>query len=159
MATIGFFGTHFVSSVLYTVESTLRNDLYITGLKQNGEKKYLISKSMIEDVWKRICIRLRSFISTYAGFQLTTKYAAHFWKVFLEGKGTFTAGRIELLMIALPFVLRDLIRPELVLIERAIASGDIIRDVASGNRVPLPTDPCPGILKALALFSWLVLSG
>jgi len=157
MATIGFFGTHFVGAVLYTVESTLRNDLYITGLKQNGEKKYLISKSMIEDVWKRICIRLRSFISTYAGFQLTSKYAAHFWKVFLEGKGTFTAGRMELLMIALPFVLRDLIRPELTLIERAIASGDIIRD--AGNRVPVPADPCPGMIKALALFlDWYYLA-
>jgi hypothetical protein len=97
--------------------------------------------------------------ASYQPFQLTTKYAAHFWKVFLEGKGTFTAGRIELLMIALPFVLRDLIRPELVLIERAIASGDIIRDVASGNRVPLPTDPCPGMIKALALFlDWYFLA-
>ena len=140
MATIGFFGTHFVGSVLYTVQSTLRNDLYITGLNKKGERKYLVSMSMIEDVWKRICIRLRLFISTYAGFQLTAKYAAHFWKVFLEGKGTFTAGRMELLMIALPFVLRDLIRPELALIERAIASGEIIRDAASGNRVPLPAD-------------------
>ena len=158
MATIGFFGTHFVGSVLYTVQSTLRNDLYITGLNKKGERKYLVSMSMIEDVWKRICIRLRLFISTYAGFQLTAKYAAHFWKVFLEGKGTFTAGRMELLMIALPFVLRDLIRPELALIERAIAYGEIIRDLA-GNQVPLPADPCPGMIKALALFlDWYYLA-
>jgi hypothetical protein len=50
MATIGFFGTHFVSSVLFTVESTLSNDLYITGHNKNGDKEYLISMLMIEDV-------------------------------------------------------------------------------------------------------------
>ena len=54
MATIGFFGKHFVSSVLYTVETTLRNDLYITGCNKKGEKKYFISMSMLEDVWKRV---------------------------------------------------------------------------------------------------------
>ena len=50
MATIGFFGKYFVSSVLYAIETTLRNDNYITGHKKNGDKNYLISTSMIEDV-------------------------------------------------------------------------------------------------------------
>ena len=41
MATIGFFGRHFVSSVLYTVETTLRNDLYITGHNKKRRKEVL----------------------------------------------------------------------------------------------------------------------
>ena len=113
---------------------------------------------MLEGVWKRACARLESFDSDFAGVQFTSKYAAHFWKVFVEGKGTFTAGRMELLMIALPSVLRDLIAPEIKLIQRAIDSGDIIRD-ATGQKVQPPANPCPGIIKALVhLLDWYYLA-
>ena len=75
----------------------------------------------MEAVFNRLCERLEHFHSSHAGFQLTSKYTAHFKHVFLKGKGTFTAGRMLLLMMALPFVLPSLLDPELALLRRALA--------------------------------------
>jgi len=102
--------------------------------------------------------RLTHFSSDISGFQLTSKYAAHVRHVFLEGKSAFTAGRLEMLLMALPFVLRDLIDPELRLIEQAIRDGKVDKD-ARGNLPEPPDDPCPDIIRALASFlDWYMLA-
>ena len=150
-ATIGLFGQHIVKSVIYKVDTTLRNDSYTKGKTKEGRPRYLISEAALDAVWTRFCERLQHFDSSSAGFQLTSKYAAHFRHVFLNDKSTFTAGRIELLMMALPFVLRDLIDPEIALIEQAIRDGRIDRD-ENGNLPEPPEDPCPDMVGALAYF-------
>jgi len=94
--------------------------------------------------------RLTHFSSDISGFQLTSKYAAHVRHVFLEGKSAFTAGRLEMLLMALPFVLRDLIDPELRLIEQAIRDGKVDKDARAPRRIG--DDPCPDVIRALASF-------
>ena len=71
--------------------------------------------------------------------------------MFVEGKSAFTAGSMELLMMMLPFVLLDLIDPELSLIDKAIREGKVGMD-AMGNRPATPQDPCPDMVRALACF-------
>ena len=109
MAVIGLFGTHICNSIVHKIRTTLRNESFIKGRTTEGNPIYIISEAALEDVFDRLCERLQHFRSTRSGFQLTIKYTAHFKSVFLRGKGTFTAGRMLLLMMALPFALRDLL--------------------------------------------------
>lgn len=104
--------------------------------------------------------RLANFCSDVSGFELTTKYCAHVKHVFPEGKSTFTAGRLELLFMALCFVLRDLIDPELRLIEQAICDGKVDKGTDSDGKFPEPPDnPCPDIIRALACFlDWYMMA-
>jgi hypothetical protein len=124
-ATIGLGGQHIIKALIYKIDTTLRNDAYTYGKTREGRPKHIISRATMEGVWTRMLQRLANFCSDVSGFELTTKYCAHVKHVFLEGKSTFTAGRLELLFMALCFVLRDLIDPELRLIEQAIRDGKV----------------------------------
>ena len=104
----------------------------------NPSLRYIISKAALEGVYDRLCKRLQHFQSSHAGFQLTSKYTAHFKHVFLHGKGTFTAGSTLMLMPAIIFVLLDLLTPEL----------EIIRCEISGqNRIKARTTQSSGSLE------------
>ena len=156
-ATIGLVGHHIVPSIIYKIRKLLRNDLYTKGLTAEGNPRYLISEAMLDEVFTRLCRRLQEYQSSYAGFQLTPKYTAHFKRVFLEGKSTFTASRLELLMIALPSVLRDLIPQEIEFIKLAIKNKQV--DVVDGRMPEPPEDPCPEIVNCLACFlDWYMMA-
>ena len=131
-ATIGLFG-HLVKAVTYKVQNTLRDDSYVQGKTREVDPKLFISMPTFDSVWTRLCRRLTHVCSNVSGLQLTPKYAAHVRHVFIVGKSTFTAGRLELLMMVLSFMLVDLIEPELRSIEHAIAENKIDRD-ANGRR-------------------------
>ena len=139
MAVIGLFGTHICNSIVHKIRTTLRNESFIKGRTTEGNPIYIISEAALEDVFDRLCERLQHFRSTRSGFQLTIKYTAHFKSVFLRGKGTFTAGRMLLLMMALPFALRDLLNQELASIRRVLPRAAV-------------EDPCPGMVRALNSF-------
>ena len=141
-ATIGLGGQHIIKAIIYKIETTLRKDSYTYGIGRDGRPQHLISKSKIDAVWTRMLQRLTHFSSDISGFQLTSKYAAHVRHVFLEGKSAFTAGRLEMLLMALPFVLRDLIDPELRLIEQAIGDGKVYKDARCNIKEP-PTTHVP----------------
>ena len=149
-ATIGLFG-HVVKSVIHKVETTLRDKLYIRGKTADGQPVYIIGMPRLDGVWRRLCRRLTHTCSDIGGYQLTPKYAAQVMQVFLYGKSTLTAVRFEMLLLALPFVLVDLIDPELRMIEQAIRDGRVDKD-AKGNRPAPPQDPCPDMVRALACF-------
>ena len=96
-----------------------------------------------------LCERLQHYHSSHAGFQLTPKYTAHFKNLFLGGKGTLTAGRMQLLMLALPFALRDLLGPEIALLRRELGKP------ATASLV----DPSTDIVQALNRFLvWFVMA-
>lgn len=150
-ATIGLGGQHLIKAAIHTIDVTLRNDAYVRGKTNDGRPKHLISRPMLEAVWTRLMRRLTHFSSDVAGFQLTPKYAAHFRHVFIEGKSTFTAGRIEMLFMVLPFVLRDIIDPEIAFIAEEIRNGRVDKN-ADGNYPEPPANPCPNMIKAFASF-------
>jgi hypothetical protein len=48
---------------------------------------------------------------------LTPEYAAHFHDIYVKKKenATYTGDRMKMLMLTLPFMVRDLIAPEVIL--------------------------------------------
>ena len=84
MATIGLFGKHICNSIVYKISNTLRNDVLIKGLTEDGSPLYIISEAVLENVYDSLCERLQHFHWSHAGFQLTSKYTAHFKRVFLD---------------------------------------------------------------------------
>ena len=120
MAVIGLFGKHICNSIVHKIRSTLRNEVLIKGRTKEGSPVYIIGEAALERVYDRLCERLQHFHSSHAGFQLTSKYTAHFKHVFLHGNGTFTACRMVMLMPAIIFVLLDLLKPEIEIIRREL---------------------------------------
>ena len=103
-------------ATLHEYERLLRSDLYSTGVDKDGNPKYLISKRMIADIWARLRDRLASIDSSTSMVEVTSDYAAHFHAMFVknhDGKH-MTGDRIKILMLNLPFMLRDLILPEVM---------------------------------------------
>ena len=147
MAVIGLFGQHICNSIVHKINTTLRNDQLATVQHQDDgttKIKYVISEAALEAVYDRLCERLEHFQSSHAGFQLTSKYTAHFKHVFLHGKGTFTAVRMQFLMMALPFALRSLLTKEFALIRRELAGQDA--------KLRTLVDPCTDMVLALNRF-------
>jgi hypothetical protein len=86
------------------------------GVDKDGNQKYLISKRMIADIWARLRDRLASIDSSTSMVEVTSDYAAHFHDMFVknhDGKH-MTGDRIKILLLNLPFMLRDLILPEVM---------------------------------------------
>ncbi len=69
----------------------------------------LFSDAAVDMVMHRIGERLICFTADDAGLRITPKYARHLYNVSVHDKGTFTAGRVENLMVVLQYVLRYLI--------------------------------------------------
>ena len=89
-----------------------RADLVTTS--RRGNKTFLISNKMLEDVWKRLRDRLASVKSSTGMIEISTDYAAHFFDMYVQkhdGKH-MTGDRMKILLLNLPFLLRDLITPE-----------------------------------------------
>ena len=103
-------------ATLHEYERLLRSDLYSMGVDKDGNQKYLISKRMIADIWARLRDRLASIDSSTSMVEVTSDYAAHFHDMFVknhDGKH-MTGDRIKILLLNLPFMLRDLILPEVM---------------------------------------------
>ena len=93
-----------MKSIVFLYKSTLqRDDLR----KPSGER--LISNAAVDRVCDRLGQRLTCFTADDAGLKITPKYAKHLFNMSVNDKGTFTAGRVEILIVAYQFVLRDLI--------------------------------------------------
>jgi hypothetical protein len=116
---IGLYGEHILPATLHEYERLLRSDLYSTGVDKDGNKKYVISKKMMAGVWARLRDRLASIGSSTSMVEVSSDYAAHFHDMFVknhDGKH-MTGDRIKILLLNLPFMLRDLIAPEVMCIQ------------------------------------------
>ena len=126
MAVISLFGQHISNSIAHKINTALRNDQLATMLRQDDGSaimaplRYVIIEATLEAVYDCRCEWLEHFQSSHAGFQLTSKYTAHFKHVFIHGKGTFTAARMRFLMMALLFALFGLLK-EFALNRRELA--------------------------------------
>ena len=69
---------------------------------------------MLAWVWARLRDRLSAVDSSLGMVHVTEDYAAHFYDMYVnkhEGKH-LTGDRVRILLLLLPFLLRDLIAPE-----------------------------------------------
>jgi hypothetical protein len=115
---IGLYGEHILPATLHEYERLLRNDMYSMDVDANGNQKYLIPKRMMANIWARLRDRLASIDSSTSVIEVTSDYAAHFFDMYVknhDGKH-MTGDRIKILLLNLPFMLRDLIWPEVICI-------------------------------------------
>ena len=106
---IGAYGEYVLPASVYRFTQVLRApELYLS------PKKPVVSDEMLRGVWMRLRDRLISLDTHSSMVQVTPSYAAHFIDMYVDkhtGKH-LTGDRIRILLLTLPFLLRDLIAPE-----------------------------------------------
>ncbi len=86
----------------------------IKGFDKNGSLIYIISKQRLKTVFSRLRNRLSSLDSSTSTIEVTTEYTSHFYDMYIrqhDGKHK-TGDRMKIPMLNLPFLMRDLLRPE-----------------------------------------------
>ncbi len=90
---ICLYSEHMLPATLHKYKRLLCSDLYSTGVDKNGNKKHFITKTEVK-----------------------SDYAAHFYDMYVknhDGKH-MTGKQIKILLLNLPFMLQDLILPEVM---------------------------------------------
>ena len=82
----------------------------------NSNGRPLITAVRPEAVWKRLSDRFATVVADTSMITMSTEYAAHFHEIYIAGKeqAKMTGDRMKMLMLTLPFMVRDLIAPEVV---------------------------------------------
>jgi hypothetical protein len=134
-----------MKSIVFLYKKTLqREDLK----KANGER--LISNATVDRVCRRLGQRLTLFTADNAGIKITPKYANHLFNVSVKDKGTFTAGRVEVLMVVYQFDLRDLIFNEVRDINARIDAAAEGEPLHGLDHV---VDPCTDMISVVSSFA------
>ena len=119
---IGLYGDYVIPSTLYEIEQVLRRPDLV--LSKPGAKvpMYLVTNEMKAGVWARLRDRLSSLDSSSTMVEVTMDYATHFCDMYVDKqKGKHLSGeRVRILLLTLPFLLRDLIAPEVISIPHTI---------------------------------------
>lgn len=106
---IGLYGEYVIPASLHKFIQVLRApNLYLS------PNNPLVKDAMLRGVWARLRDRLKSLDSSTAMVEVSTAYATHFIDMYVDkhtGKH-LTGDRIRILLLSLPFLLRDLITPE-----------------------------------------------
>ena len=108
---LGLFGDHIVPAVLYHYTQVLRRPDLL-----NSKGKPLVTTARLEAVWKRLSDRLATVVADTSMITMSTAYATHFHDIYIDGKenAKMTGDRMKMLMLTLPFLVRDLIAPEVI---------------------------------------------
>ena len=106
---LGLFGDHIVPAVLYRYTQVLRREDLV-----NSKGKPLLTVARLEAVWKRLADRFATVVADTSMITLSPEYAAHFHDIYIDGKegAKMTGDSMKMLMLTLPFAVRDLIAPE-----------------------------------------------
>ena len=104
-----YLGDHVVPAVLYRYTQVLPCEDLV-----NSKGKPLLTTARLEAVWKRLADRFATVVADTSVITLSPEYAAHFHDIYIDGKecAKMTGDRMKMLMLTLPFVVRDLIAPE-----------------------------------------------
>ena len=104
---LGLFGEHIIPAIFYRYEQAL--------LDADGNK--ILSRASLEAIWQLLADRLQTIVADTSMLTLTPEYAAHFHDIYVKKKenATYTGDRMKMLMLTLPFMVRDLIAPEVIL--------------------------------------------
>ena len=140
---LGLFGDHIVPAVLYRyTQELLRPDLI------NSKGKPLVTPARLEAVWKRLADRFATVVADTSMITLSTDYAAHFHDIYIDGKenAKMTGDRMKMLMLTIPFMVRDLIAPEVKLINAAI---DNAKPGSRLHGLPHVSDPSNDVVEVL----------
>ncbi len=80
----------------------------------NSKGKQLLTTAWLEAVWKRFVDHFATVMVDTSMITLSPEYAAHFHDIYVDGKecAKMTGGHMMMLMLTLPFLVCDLIKPE-----------------------------------------------
>ena len=140
---LGLFGDHIVPAVLYRYTQELRRPDLI-----NSKGKPLVTTARLEALWKRLADRFATVVADTSMITLSTDYAAHFHDIYIDGKenAKMTGDRMKMLMLTIPFMVRDLIAPEVKLINAAI---DNAKPGSRLHGLPHVSDPSNDVVEVL----------
>jgi hypothetical protein len=140
---LGLFGDHIVPAVLYRYTQELRRPDLI-----NSKGKPLVTTARLEAVWKRLADRFATVVADTSIITLSTDYAAHFHDIYIDGKenAKMTGDHMKMLMPTIPFMVRDLIAPEVKLINAAI---DNAKPGSRLHGLPHVSDPSNDVVEVL----------
>jgi hypothetical protein len=111
---IGLYGDILLPATMDEIEKVMRGLDTIKVVNKNMSLMYIVSKKMLRTVRKKMRDRLASVDSRFSTVERTNDYAAHFFDMYVnnhDGKH-MTGDHTEILLLNLPFPLRDLIEPE-----------------------------------------------
>ena len=109
---IGLYGEYVIPSSMHKFIQVLRGKELYFG--QGDFKRPLVTDQMLRAVWARLRDRLSSLDAPSSMVEVSTAYATHFTDMYVDkhtGKH-MTGDRVRILLLTLPFLLRDLIAPE-----------------------------------------------
>ncbi len=95
--------------------ATLRScDVLILSTAKGSHWSPLQGLNFLEAVWKRLSDRFASVVADTSMITLSTAYTAHFHDIHIDGKenAKTTGDCIKILMLTLPFMVRDHKAPE-----------------------------------------------
>ena len=101
---LGLLGDHMVPAILYRYTQVLRRPDLL-----NSKGKNLITKARLETVWTRLADCLSTVVADNSMITISPEYAGHFYDLYINGKenAKLTGDRMKLLMLTLPFMVRD----------------------------------------------------
>lgn len=106
---IGLYGEYVIPASLHKYTQVLRHSaLYLSPTNP------LVKDAMMRNIWARLRDRLKALDSSTSMVEVSTAYATHFMDMYIDkhtGKH-MTGERVRILLLSLPFLLRDLIAPE-----------------------------------------------
>ena len=111
---IGLYGDYIVLSTLCESHKVLRSPDSVTSKPDAQIVTPLISNERLAGVWVRLRDLLSAVDSSFGMVHVTEDYAAHVYDMCVnkhEGKH-LTGDRVQIPLLLLPFLLRDLIAPE-----------------------------------------------
>ena len=107
---IGLYGHHLFPATMYAIEKALLGPETIRGYDKNRAPMYVVSKNVKTGLGDH----LASLNSSTSTIEVTDDYAAHFYDMYIrqhDGKH-MTGDRMKILLLNMPFLLRELIAPE-----------------------------------------------
>ena len=106
---LGLFGDHIVPAILYRYTQELRRPDLV-----DKKGKPLIKNARLKGVWTRLANRMATVVADTSMVTISPQYATHFYDMYINGKenAKLTGDRMKILMLSLPFMVRDLIAPE-----------------------------------------------
>ena len=98
-------------AILYRYTQELRRPDLV-----NSKGKPLINNGRLKTVWTRLADRLSTDVADTSMFTISSAYTTHFLDMYINGKenARLTGDRMKMLMLSLPFMVRDLIAPEVL---------------------------------------------
>jgi hypothetical protein len=76
-----------------------------------------VTTARIKAVWKRLADRFATVVEDTSMITLSTAYSAHFHSIYIDSKenAKMTGDQMKMPMLTLPFIVSDLISPEVLI--------------------------------------------